>query len=345
MSDSKAAKILKRTWVGGSLTLALAGILWSAELVGGEWPVLAATCVVLGGAIFELHRMGRLAGRGLGWILFWPALLFALSVLWSLDRRSAGVAGGAPSLALGQQYVLVAVWGLAAHFAVRLAQRVVPRGVRPLLFVGALAGVLALALPQPREGLFAVDSRLLLVAVIALVVAGLWPGTRKGLALSLAATLWLIVPLPALVEVAYRYSYAGLVSLIVLAKIGDVVAYYAGNAFGRTHPFPKLSPGKTSAGCVASFVACTVVGALLVLFGTLDSPDLGLVGGALAGAAVNLAAQAGDLLESWAKRRAAVKDSSTLFGPSGGVLDLVDSFLLASPAALWCWPWFLSQVN
>jgi phosphatidate cytidylyltransferase len=62
------------------------------------------------------------------------------------------------------------------------------------------------------------------------------------------------------------------------------------------------------------------------------------MGGLAAGAAVNLAAQAGDLLESWIKRGAGVKDSGTWFGPSGGVLDLVDSLLLAVPAALLVWP-------
>jgi CDP-diglyceride synthetase len=59
--------------------------------------------------------------------------------------------------------------------------------------------------------------------------------------------------------------------------------------------------------------------------------------GALLGGLVNLAAQAGDLSESWVKRRAGVKDSSTLLGPSGGVLDVIDSLLLAAPVALVAW--------
>ena len=57
-----------------------------------------------------------------------------------------------------------------------------------------------------------------------------------------------------------------------------------------------------------------------------------------AAALVNLASQAGDLLESAAKRQARVKDSGTLFGPSGGFLDLVDSLLLSVPVALLTWP-------
>jgi len=49
-------------------------------------------------------------------------------------------------------------------------------------------------------------------------------------------------------------------------------------------------------------------------------------------------AQAGDLLESALKRRAKVKDSGTTFGPSGGMLDLVDSLLLSAPVIALLWP-------
>jgi phosphatidate cytidylyltransferase len=58
----------------------------------------------------------------------------------------------------------------------------------------------------------------------------------------------------------------------------------------------------------------------------------------IAGATINIAAQAGDLLKSWTKRRAGVKDSSTIFGPAGGLLDQVDSLLLTVPMACVTWP-------
>ena len=49
----------------------------------------------------------------------------------------------------------------------------------------------------------------------------------------------------------------------------------------------------------------------------------------------------GDLFESLLKRSAGVKDSSAVFGPSGGLLDQLDSILLAVPVALLAWPWLL----
>ena len=80
------------------------------------------------------------------------------------------------------------------------------------------------------------------------------------------------------------------------------------------------------------------VGLLLHMLDVLPAPRMGILSPLLGAALVNLAAQAGDLLESAAKRAAQVKDSGTVFGPSGGLLDLVDSLLLSVPVALVTWP-------
>ena len=164
----------------------------------------------------------------------------------------------------------------------------------------------------------------------------------RTLARSMGYALWLVVPLPALAYVHETYGGAGLVSLVILSKIGDNAGYFVGSAIGKTHPFKGISPGKTTAGCVASLVAGIVTGGVLVAVGALPSAGYGIVGGLLAGGVTNIAAQAGDLLESWVKRRAGVKDSGTWFGPSGGVLDLVDSLLLAVPVSLLLWPMIFS---
>lgn len=149
--------------------------------------------------------------------------------------------------------------------------------------------------------------------------------------------LWLLPPIFMLVRIELEWGTLGLVVLVVLAKIGDNAGYFVGRAIGKRHPFPKLSPGKTVAGCVASLLAGVVAGATLLPF-TLGEPGLsgGLLG-ALVGGLVNLGAQAGDLSESWVKRRAGVKDSSAWLGPSGGVLDVIDSLFFAAPAALLLW--------
>lgn len=151
--------------------------------------------------------------------------------------------------------------------------------------------------------------------------------------------LWLLPPLFAIVLVDRDFGIQGLTVLVVLAKIGDNAGYFVGRAIGKRHPFPNVSPGKTVAGCVASLLAGILGGALILPF-TLGERSLaqGLLGGLLGGL-INVAAQAGDLSESRVKRTAGVKDSSSLLGPSGGVLDVIDSLLLAAPVALLAWSW------
>ncbi len=153
------------------------------------------------------------------------------------------------------------------------------------------------------------------------------------------AGVWLLPPLFALLIVERVHGLIGLAVLLVLAKIGDNAGYFVGRSLGKRHPFPNLSPGKTVAGCVASFVAGCLAGTLLLPFTLGERGAGGAFLGAAIGGAVNLAAQAGDLSKSWVKRRAGVKDSSRLLGPAGGVIDVIDSFLLATPVALLSWSW------
>jgi len=177
---------------------------------------------------------------------------------------------------------------------------------------------------------------------VAIEKAPTLPPERSRLLLAhaaLAFALWLLPPLFALVLVDMEFGISGLFALVFLAKIGDNAAYFVGRSIGKRHPFPNISPGKTVAGCVASLVAGIACGAL-VLPPTLGRQEWSQVGlGALFGGLINVAAQAGDLSKSWVKRKAGVKDSSALLGPSGGVLDVVDSLLFAAPLVLLAWTW------
>ncbi|HED64488.1 MAG TPA: hypothetical protein ENJ09_02925 [Planctomycetes bacterium] len=173
----------------------------------------------------------------------------------------------------------------------------------------------------------------LFVGLAALVVSG---QARKRSAL---LAVWVAVPLFGLVALGSQWGTRGLLILILLSKVGDIFGYFVGRAIGERRPFPNLSPGKTVAGCVASLLSAILTGALLGGFGVLPGEASGWVTGAIAGLVLNLASQAGDLLESKVKRTGGVKDSGTLFGPAGGVLDVVDSLLLSLPTALAVWPW------
>ncbi|MDH4198397.1 MAG: phosphatidate cytidylyltransferase [Candidatus Aminicenantes bacterium] len=110
--------------------------------------------------------------------------------------------------------------------------------------------------------------------------------------------------------------------------LGDTGAYFIGAPFGRHKMTPVASPKKSWEGAVGGIVfAC--LGALAAR--ALLFPGLALWKALLIGAVVHAAAQASDPFESLFKRAAGVKDSSNLLPGHGGLLDRVDSFLLAAP--------------
>jgi phosphatidate cytidylyltransferase len=126
---------------------------------------------------------------------------------------------------------------------------------------------------------------------------------------------------------------AALVAAVAVGCAGsDVAAFFIGKRFGRTPLAPRLSPNKTRAGLVGNFVGAAI--ALLVAAPVLV-PLVGWPG--LAGLAVIVAVGAvwGDLLESAAKREFGVKDAGTWLPGFGGILDRVDSLLLALPLVYW----------
>jgi phosphatidate cytidylyltransferase len=357
---SKAKKILKRTSVGSLLVLALASALWLTSRAGDGRPIFYATALVSIAAAFELSRMGSLASRDLLLVLL-AAVLGALvledcairefAANGIYDREVEPYFPGSASRGYVPSYLVesiaVLLLALSSFGFLRALRRwrCDERLAHILFWIGL--GALFFGV---RENASHVSNWLVVgVLPLAIVAATTLPlalrGSREAareLAIGAWLALWLAPPLAALWQIWRDYRCSGLVALLVLSKIGDTAAYYVGNAIGKSHPFPKISPGKTTAGCVASFVTATSVGAVFALSGILPIEPRGVAGGLLAGASVNLAAQAGDLLESWVKRRAGAKDSSSWFGPSGGMLDQVDSLLLSIPVALATWPWIFA---
>ena len=107
-------------------------------------------------------------------------------------------------------------------------------------------------------------------------------------------------------------------------------AYGVGRWLGKHKLIVWLSPGKTWEGFVGGLAAAAFIGMLLSHF----SPEFAWWEGLLAGVVLGAAGQMGDLLESLLKRDAGVKDSGLVPG-FGGVLDMLDSAVLAAPLAYW----------
>ena len=159
--------------------------------------------------------------------------------------------------------------------------------------------------------------------------------TPRAILVAALGAAWVIAPLSLLAELWRQFGLEGTITFVALSKVGDITGYFVGNACGKHHPFPRLSPGKTTEGCLGSLVGGIVAGALFAQAGWISG---GIGAGCLVGAVLNVAGQAGDLVESKVKRTTGVKDSSAWLGASGGFLDVLDSLFLTVPVTLILWP-------
>ncbi len=154
---------------------------------------------------------------------------------------------------------------------------------------------------------------------------------------SAAGLLLVVFPMSYIIRL-YEVPQTGadwVLCLLVIVWAGDTAAYAVGKGIGRVKMAPMISPKKTWEGAAASFVASVIVGAI---FSRWLGTEMGVM--TVVAAMTNIAAQAGDLVESVWKRGANVKDSGTILPGHGGMLDRIDSLLFATPV-IWCYvEWF-----
>lgn len=145
-----------------------------------------------------------------------------------------------------------------------------------------------------------------------------WPQGWK-----LSGFIYALLPALALLWVRER-PFDGLALLIwifIVTWSTDIFAYISGRAIGGPKLAPAISPSKTIAGLVGGAAGASVIGGLWVQAQALPSSLLFLA------PLFAAAAQAGDLFESWMKRRAGVKDSGGLLPGHGGVFDRIDGLV------------------
>jgi phosphatidate cytidylyltransferase len=140
---------------------------------------------------------------------------------------------------------------------------------------------------------------------------------------------FLYIALPSFALVVMSWISVALVFWVMIVTWAtDIFAYFAGRAIGGPKLAPRISPNKTWAGLIGGMAGAALCGWLAARFFELDAPFpwIGAIMGAIA--------QAGDLYESWEKRRAGVKDSGTIIPGHGGVLDRLDGLLAVSAATM-----------
>lgn len=125
---------------------------------------------------------------------------------------------------------------------------------------------------------------------------------------------------------------------VLTVKASDIGAYFTGMSIGRHKMIPWLSPKKSWEGLAGGIAFAALVGGLLAWWsGSLEDPrdEVPVALGAVTGAVLGVLGPFGDLAESLLKRSAGAKDSGATLPGMGGLLDVLDSPLLAGPAVLW----------
>lgn len=120
--------------------------------------------------------------------------------------------------------------------------------------------------------------------------------------------------------------------LIILMGItagSDSGAYWVGCRWGKRKLCPNISPNKTIEGALGGLLGGIIGAVALYLVFSVNASILFII---LVAVVLSVIGMTGDLIESVIKRGYGVKDSGTLLGGHGGVLDRIDSLLLAGPA-------------
>ena len=167
-----------------------------------------------------------------------------------------------------------------------------------------------------------------LVAAAATAMFYEWTRITRGwgAAWYLSGFVYALVPALALLWVRDRaeHGLALLLWVFVVTWATDIGAYLVGRSLGRTKLAPSISPGKTIEGLYGGMAGATIFGGAWVFLTQLSLTLLVLA------PLLALAAQGGDLFESWMKRQAGVKDSGNWLPGHGGFLDRLDGLVLVA---------------
>jgi phosphatidate cytidylyltransferase len=223
------------------------------------------------------------------------------------------------------------------------------RGGKPFAWMAVLASggvVAAFALPAPLPVVVGLLTATALLAPACAMAARNAPEEMLDTVMTTFFPV-LFVGLPFAFVVALR-AIPGedgpdlLLLAMLCVTLSDTGAYYVGSAWGTHRLAPVISPKKSWEGA-AGGVLGSVIGAVIAhewFFKRLPLGHALALGVVLCGAGI-----LGDLAESMLKRAAGVKDSSSLLPGHGGVLDRVDSLLVAGPVLYYYWTVLLSGTH
>jgi phosphatidate cytidylyltransferase len=253
------------------------------------------------------------------------------------------VIGWAPQWVFLLVLLAVVERGLYEYFLISRQAGFKPAPAVGYLAAGALCLAQAADLRWPGTLGMAVPATLIVSFLLPLIIALRWPVDPKQYLAAVSSTVFgimyvgfmlsMLVPLRFSVQIgAIQVDGRNLTILLFLVIwAGDIFAYFVGKWIGRTRLVPRISPGKTVEGSIGGFLGSLLVAWVFArFFWQTDSlKKVILWAGWIA-----VSGQVGDLVESAIKRAGDIKDSGTLLPGHGGLLDRIDSLILAVPA-LW----------
>lgn len=231
--------------------------------------------------------------------------------------------------------VLTSLGAIEVHQALRrvgMNSVIIPVVIGNVAIIG---GSYAAAVLQPVTQ---IPWHLVLLGCLGLTVllALIWRmfGGTDGYARDSAASLFIISYIPLLASfvgliLAAPHGAAKVVAVFLCISGSDTGGYAAGATLGKHPMAPTISPKKTWEGLAGSFVLASAVS---VAMSTLVLQEPWWFGMLLA-LVVVIFGTAGDLIESMIKRDIGIKDMSSFLPGHGGVMDRLDSTLVAAPAA------------
>ena len=160
-------------------------------------------------------------------------------------------------------------------------------------------------------------------------------GAFGSIACTVLTVIYLGVAGAIVLNIRVQFGLATLILFLSAVKFTDIGAYFTGSFFGRHKLIAWLSPGKTWEGLAGGLAASAITTVILALAMSVEvaGQKMTWTQAAIFGVVVGLAGQFGDLGESLLKRSVNIKDSGVFLPEFGGILDILDSPLLAAPAA------------
>ncbi|PNP95489.1 phosphatidate cytidylyltransferase [Hoylesella timonensis] len=186
-----------------------------------------------------------------------------------------------------------------------------------------------------------------LLTIIYLFISGLYTKSSDSVndwAYTMLSQMYIALPLSTINVIAFRQAADGLnyyyyllpLSIFIFLWTNDTGAYCTGSLFGKHKLFPRISPAKSWEGSIGGGILVLIVASIIYFIESQGEnlSGLNLIEWLGLGLVVVVFGTWGDLVESLLKRTLGIKDSGNILPGHGGILDRIDSSLMAIPASV-----------